>query len=127
MSNIKAKKVDKESALACAFVFMDKSFLTNDEIASYLDILKSFLPDDCILYGVNDPARFIADRYGVITPSPDGYFITGDLQDFNYYFLFRMPSNIIEICKSVCEILKSIEEVTDEVSSSENFSLKKTI
>ena len=127
MVNNKVKRVDKDAVIGCAFIFMGKAFLTNDEINSYLEIVSGLLPENHILFGVSDPAKFVAERYGVITPSEEGYFVSGTAEEFNYYFIFRTPSYLVSIYKEACEILKSIEEMSDEVTTSENITLKKTI
>ena len=121
------KRVNKDAAIGCAFIFMDKVCLTKDEIDSYLDIVSSLLPDDHILFGVKDALEFVAERYGVIEKHDDMYFAVGNKEAFNYYFVFRTPSSHLNIFKDACEILKSIEEITDEVTTTENMTLKKTM
>ena len=121
------KRVNKDDAIGCAFMFMGKACLTKEEIDSYLEIVEGLLPEEHILFGVSEALDFVAERYGVIEKHDDLYFITGDAKAFNYYFIFRTPSYLIDIFKSACDILKSIEKITDEVTTSENMTLKKTI
>ena len=123
----KIKRVNKDAAVGCAFMFMEKPCLTKEEVDSYLEIVKGLLPEGHILFGVSDALNFVAERYGVIEKKDDLYFITGDAKAFNYYFVFRTPSSHIQIFKEACDILKSIEEISDEVTTSENMTLKKTI
>ena len=121
------KRVNKDAAIGCAFLFMDKACLTKDEIESYLELVTSLLPEDHILFGVRDAIDFVAERYGVIEKQDDVYFVKATKEAFNYYFVFRTPSAYLNIFKQACEMLKSLEEISDEVTTSENMSLKKTI
>ncbi len=121
------KKVEKDYAIGCAFIFMGKACLTKNEIDSYLEILNGLLPEDHILFGVSNPLDFVAERYGVITKQEDVYFISGEAEAFYMHFVFRTPKYQVELFKQACEILKSIEEISDEITTSENMTLKKTI
>ncbi len=120
------KRVDTTTAIGCAFMFMEKACLTKDEISSYLEILKGLLPEGYILYG-KENALDIIEEYEIIKSKDDLYYINADMNAFSNYFLYKTPSNYINIFKDACNILKAVEEMSDEITTKDNISLKKTI
>ena len=120
------KKVEKDAAIGCAFMFMEKACLTESEIDSYLEILNGLLPEDHILFGVSNSLDFLTERYGVIKKVDDLYYIAADANAFHMYFIFRTPKYQVELFKEACEILKAVEEISDEVKTSDNMILNRT-
>jgi len=125
MNNKKIVKVDQDTALAWSFHFMGRDYMTIDELNNYLVILKSILPEDYVLLGVRDAINFILERYpNVFRKEEDIIYISLNRETSVF---FSTHKAYLELFRGACDILKAIEETTDEIMTKDNMSLKKTI
>ena len=125
MNTKKIVKIDQDTALAWAFHFMGRDYMTIDELNNYLVILKSILPEDYVLFGVSNATDFILERYPNVFRNDGPIIYIINSPETKVFFSTNNCS--LELFRGACDILKAIEETTDEIMTRDNMILKKTI
>ncbi len=125
MTGNKTVRVCQDSAIRWAFYFMGIDSLTKEELWAYLEILRGILPENHILFGVRDALGFVLERYPTVFKEEDGIIYYTDILESKLWF--NVESRNMNFFKAACEILTSMEEITDEIKTTNNMCLKKTI
>lgn len=118
-------RVDQDASIAWAFTFMGRNSLSINEINSYLDILKGILPENHVLFGVSNAVGFVLERY------PSVFTLDNDIV---YYFpnrdsarWFNVNKASVSLYKQAVDMLKIIEETTDEIKTVDDMILNRTM
>ena len=125
MTDNRIVRVCQDSAIRWAFHFMGRDSLTRDELNAYLEILRGILPENYILFGVRDALGFVLERYPNIFREEDGVIYYTDAPEAKLWF--SVVSRNLNFFRGACEILTSVEEITDEITTTNNMYLKRTI